>query len=69
MKIAILDDWFDTLRGLACFGKLAGQEVTVFHDHTDDEDELASHLADAEALVLIRGAPPSVVRCWRDCPS
>ncbi|HUH69925.1 MAG TPA: D-2-hydroxyacid dehydrogenase family protein [Mycobacterium sp.] len=54
MKIAILDDWFDTVRGLACFGKLAGHDVTVFHDHTDDEDELASRLADAEALVLIR---------------
>jgi phosphoglycerate dehydrogenase-like enzyme len=54
MKIVILDDWFDTLRGLACFGKLAGHDVTVFHDHTDDQDELASRLADAEALVLIR---------------
>lgn len=54
MKIAILDDWFDTLRGLPCFHKLAGQDVTVFHDHTDDEDELARRLADAEALVLIR---------------
>jgi D-3-phosphoglycerate dehydrogenase len=54
MKIAILDDWFDTLRGLACFAKLDGHDVTVFHDHTDDEDELARRLADAEALVLIR---------------
>jgi D-3-phosphoglycerate dehydrogenase len=54
LKIAILDDWFDTLRGLACFAKLAGHDVTVFHDHADDEDELASRLANAEALVLIR---------------
>ena len=54
MKIAVLDDWFDTLRGLACFSKLAGHDVAVFHDHTDDEDELARRLADAEALVLIR---------------
>ncbi|HEX9106962.1 MAG TPA: D-2-hydroxyacid dehydrogenase family protein [Longimicrobiales bacterium] len=54
MQIAILDDWFDTLRGLACFSKLAGHDVTVFHDHTDDDDELARRLADAEALVLIR---------------
>ena len=38
MQIAILDDWFDTLRGLGCFAKLAGHQVTVFHDHTDDED-------------------------------
>ncbi len=54
MKIAILDDWFDTLRGLACFKKLAGHDVTVFTDHTDDEAELARRLADAETLVLIR---------------
>jgi D-3-phosphoglycerate dehydrogenase len=33
MKVAILDDWFDTLRTLACFEKLAGHDVTVFNDH------------------------------------
>jgi D-3-phosphoglycerate dehydrogenase len=54
VKIAILDDWFDTLRGLPCFPKLAGHEVAIFHDHTDDEVELGRRLADAEALVLIR---------------
>jgi D-3-phosphoglycerate dehydrogenase len=54
LKIAILDDWFDTLRGLPCFAKLAGHDVAIFHDHTDDEDELARRLAGAEALVLIR---------------
>jgi D-3-phosphoglycerate dehydrogenase len=58
MKIAILDDWFDTLRGLACFAKLTGHDVTIFHDHTEDEDELARRLADAEALVLIRERTP-----------
>ena len=26
MKITILDDWYDTLRGLPCFEKLAGHE-------------------------------------------
>ena len=29
MKVAILDDWFDTLRGLPCFAKLDGLDVTV----------------------------------------
>jgi D-3-phosphoglycerate dehydrogenase len=54
MKVAILDDYFDTLRTLECFGKLDGHEVTVWTDHVEDVDELARRLADAEALVLIR---------------
>ena len=54
MKIAILDDYFDTLRTLACFRKLDGHEVTVWNDHTEDLDTLAARLKDTEVLVLIR---------------
>ena len=36
MKISILDDYHDTLRTLPCFKKLAGHEVTVWNDHTQD---------------------------------
>jgi D-3-phosphoglycerate dehydrogenase / 2-oxoglutarate reductase len=54
MKVAILDDWFDTLRTLECFAKLAGHEVTVFTDHVQDTDALAERLAGFDALVLIR---------------
>jgi D-3-phosphoglycerate dehydrogenase len=54
MKVAILDDYFDTLRTLECFGKLDGHDVMVWTDHVDDVDELARRLADTEALVLIR---------------
>jgi D-3-phosphoglycerate dehydrogenase len=54
MKVTILDDWFDTLRTLHCFGKLAGHEVKIWNDHVDDEDVLAERLKDTEALVLIR---------------
>ena len=54
MKIAILDDWFDTLRTLPSFAKLADHEVTVWTDHVEDEDQLVARLTDAEALVLIR---------------
>src|SRR5262245_65072209 len=54
MKISILDDYFDTLRTLACFQKLKGHEVTVFNDHAQDTDALAARLKDAECLVLIR---------------
>ena len=54
MKVAILDDWFDTLRTLPCFAKLAGHSVTVFTDHVQDVDVLAERLAGFDALVLIR---------------
>jgi len=54
MKVAILDDYFDTLRTLRCFAKLAPFEVTVFNDHVEDIDVLAGRLKDIEALVLIR---------------
>jgi D-3-phosphoglycerate dehydrogenase len=54
MKISILDDYFDTLRTLACFSKLDGHEVTVWTDHMQDTDVLAERLKDTEVLVLIR---------------
>jgi D-3-phosphoglycerate dehydrogenase len=54
MKISILDDYFDTVRTLACFQKLKGHEVTVWNDHVQDTDALAARLKDAECLVLIR---------------
>ncbi|HSE66962.1 MAG TPA: D-2-hydroxyacid dehydrogenase family protein [Gemmatimonadales bacterium] len=54
MKIAILDDYFDTLRTLRCFHKLDGHEVTVWNDHVQDVDTLAARLKDTEVLVLIR---------------
>ena len=54
MKVHILDDWFDTLRGLPCFAKLADHEVTVWTDHEPDPVKLAARMADAEALVLFR---------------
>jgi D-3-phosphoglycerate dehydrogenase len=54
MKVAILDDWFDTLRTLSCFERLAGHDVTVFTDHLQDTNALAERLAGFDALVLIR---------------
>jgi D-3-phosphoglycerate dehydrogenase / 2-oxoglutarate reductase len=54
MRISILDDYFDTVRTLACFRKLEGHEVTVWNDHVQDTDALAARLKDAECLVLIR---------------
>lgn len=54
MKIAILDDWFDTLRNLPCFEKLVGLDVTVFNDHMDNVDALAERLRPFDAVVLFR---------------
>jgi D-3-phosphoglycerate dehydrogenase len=54
VKISILDDYFDTLRTLECFAKLAGHEVTIWNDHVQDVDALAERLRDTEVLVLIR---------------
>jgi D-3-phosphoglycerate dehydrogenase / 2-oxoglutarate reductase len=54
MKVTILDDYFDTLKTLPCFAKLAGHKVTIWNDHMEDEDQLADRLRDTEALVLIR---------------
>ena len=54
MKISILDDYFDTLRPLDCFKKLAGHDVQIWNDHVQDVDTLAERLKDTEALVLIR---------------
>jgi D-3-phosphoglycerate dehydrogenase / 2-oxoglutarate reductase len=54
MKVAILDDWFDTLRTLPCFEKLAGHTVSVFTDHVQDTEALATRLSGFDALVLIR---------------
>jgi D-3-phosphoglycerate dehydrogenase len=54
VRVAILDDYFDTLHTLSCFARLAPFAVTIFNDHVQDIDGLAERLADVEALVLIR---------------
>jgi D-3-phosphoglycerate dehydrogenase len=54
MKVSILDDYFDTLRTLPCFAKLAGHDVRIWNDHIEDIAQLAERLHDTEALVLIR---------------
>jgi len=54
VKVSILDDYFDTLRTLDCFRKLAGHDVTIWNDHVQDVDQLVERLSDTEALVLIR---------------
>jgi D-3-phosphoglycerate dehydrogenase len=54
MRVAILDDYLDTVRTLSVFPRLADHEVTVWRDHVQDEDVLAERLAETEILVPIR---------------
>jgi len=54
VKIAILDDYFDTLHTLPCFAKLVPFDVAIWNDHVEDVDVLAERLKDSEVLVLIR---------------
>ncbi|KMK68824.1 NAD(P)-dependent oxidoreductase [Puniceibacterium sp. IMCC21224] len=54
MKVHLLDDWYDTLRGLPCFKLLDGHDVTVWTDRAPDEATLAQRIATADAVVLYR---------------
>ena len=54
VKIVIPDDYQDAVRGLDCFAKLAGHDVTIYNDTVTDTAALAERFRDADALVLIR---------------
>lgn len=54
MKIAILDDFQDSVRSLNCFQKLSGHGVLILNRHIEDIDELSEVLKGIQALVLIR---------------
>ena len=62
MKVAILDDWFDTLRTLPCYRRLHEHEVTVWTEHTQDVQQLADRLRDTQAVVLM--STPCSGICW-----
>lgn len=54
MTIAILDDYQDVIRHLACFQLLAPYSTLVIHEAIADEALLASKIDQAEILVLNR---------------
>ena len=58
MKIAILDDYMDMVRGLRAYAKLDGHQVSSINEHIRDAAELARRIGDAEALVMIRERTP-----------
>ena len=58
MNITVLDDYQDMVRKLDAYKLVEGHNVTIWNDHTKDEDQLAGRLKDTEALVLIRERTP-----------
>jgi len=58
MKIAIFDDWQDTIRTFPAFKKVADHDVTIWKDHSKDVNVLADRLKDTEVLCLIRERTP-----------
>ncbi len=54
MRVIIPDDYQDAVRSLDCFGKLKGQQVTIYRESVKDVEVLGARLRDAEVLVLIR---------------
>ena len=58
MNITILDDYQNIVRDLDAFKLVAGHNLTIWNDHTKDNDVLAERLKHTEALVLIRERTP-----------
>lgn len=54
MKVAILDDYQNSVKDLACFDVLKGHDVHVFNETFLSIDDLVANLKDFDALVLIR---------------
>lgn len=54
MKIAILDDYQDSVRKLDCYALLKGMDVKVFTHSAKGEGQLSIRLRDFDILVLIR---------------
>ncbi len=54
MKIAILDDYQNVVKGLNCYALLDGLDTTIYTDTPESFDELVYRLLDKDAVVLIR---------------
>jgi len=58
-KLAVLDDYEHAARPSADWGRLSGRvDVTVFHDHLDDEAAVAERLAEFEIVFMMRERTP-----------
>ena len=54
VKIAIIDDWSNSLSALSCFSKLDGLDVTIFSTKTSEMLTRIDQLYAFNAVVLIR---------------
>src|SRR3954471_22926210 len=54
MKIAVIDDYQEAVRNLACIKILDGHDVKIFSNSARGAGQLAIRLAPFDALVLIR---------------
>ncbi len=54
MKVVVLDDYQNVVKGLECFNLLKDHDVIVINETIKEPDVLAEKIADAEAIVLIR---------------
>lgn len=58
MKIAVIDDYQDAFRKLACFAKLKDHEVVSYDSSERDPAKLAERLKGCEAVVLTQQRSP-----------
>jgi D-3-phosphoglycerate dehydrogenase len=68
MHIIIPDDYQGAVRHLDCFAMLAGHQVTIYTDHTEDVEELATRFQSADALILLRERTPITEPLLRRLP-
>lgn len=54
MRIAILDDYQDAARQLACFARLKGHDFVSITEHVREPEALARRLDGVDAIVLIQ---------------
>lgn len=53
MKIAILDDYQDVVKGLDCYSLLQNHAVTIFTNPPASQEELVDRLYDKDCIVCI----------------
>jgi D-3-phosphoglycerate dehydrogenase len=58
MKIAVIDDYQDAFRKLACATRLQGHDIKVFRDTEKDPAKFAARLEGCEALVMTQQRSP-----------
>jgi D-3-phosphoglycerate dehydrogenase len=58
MKIAVIDDYQDAFRKLACASRLQGHELKVYNDTEKDPAKLAARFEGCEALIMTQQRTP-----------